>query len=269
MCPSSPPGDGSDRGRSRESGPAAKSGSSSQNRIRGPQIPVESSGDIITFHHVDKIYPPNQAALRGVDIRVKRGEFVFVAGSSGAGKSTLLKLLFAEERASRGQVTVAGRNLVAIPREQIPLYRRSIGVIFQDYKLLPTRTVLENVAFSLEVLGARKKERNQLAQALLEAVGLKERLNASPLTLSGGEQQRVAIARALINKPQIILADEPTGNLDPDMAAAIFNLLLEANRCGATLIVASHNLALIEELNKRTLVLDKGRVIGDFAHPRG
>ena len=249
--------------------PGAGSGKRPAAPPRGPQIPVEGSNEIITFHRVDKVYPPNQAALRGIDIHIKRGEFVFIAGSSGAGKSTLLKLLFAEERASRGQVVVAGRDLVTINREQIPSYRRGIGVIFQDYKLLPTRSVLENVAFSLEVLGARKKERNEMAQALLEAVGLKERLNASPLTLSGGEQQRVAIARALINKPQIILADEPTGNLDPDMAAAIFNLLLEANKCGATLIVASHNLALIEELNKRTLVLDKGRVIGDFAHPRG
>ena len=275
MPAATPPGGGGsdrDRGRDQSVGGGSGHGSSGMRPAaspRGPQIPIEGSNEIITFHKVDKIYPPNQAALRGIDIHIERGEFVFIAGSSGAGKSTLLKLLFAEERATRGQVIVGGRNLVTIPREQIPGHRRSIGVIFQDYKLLPTRPVLENVAFTLEVLGARKKERNQLALQLLTAVGLKDRVNSLPLTLSGGEQQRVAIARALINKPQIILADEPTGNLDPDMAAAVFNLLLEANRCGATIMVASHNLALIEELNKRTLVLDKGRVIGDFAHPRG
>jgi cell division transport system ATP-binding protein len=144
-----------------------------------------------------------------------------------------------------------------------------VGVIFQDYKLLSTRTVLDNVAFTLEVLGVRKKERQQLAFKMLSAVGLKDRVNALPVMLSGGEQQRVAIARALVNRPQLILADEPTGNLDPDMTSAVFNLLLEANRCGSTILVASHNLPLIEELNKRTLVLDRGRIIGDFSNPRG
>jgi cell division transport system ATP-binding protein len=225
--------------------------------------------DIITLQHVDKIYPPNQTALRDIDLRIKAGEFVFVAGASGAGKSTLLKLLFAEERANRGQVIVGGRNLVTISRQQIATLRRSVGVIFQDYKLLETRSVLENVAFALEVIAVRKRERLQLAFKILSAVGLKDRIHALPPTLSGGEQQRVSVARALVNRPQIILADEPTGNLDPDMTIAVFNLLLEANRCGATIIVASHNLALIEELNKRTLVLDRGRLIGDFEHPKG
>lgn len=230
-----------------------------------------SSGtrELISFQHVDKVYPPNQTALRDIDLRIKRGEFVFIAGASGAGKSTLLKLLFAEERPSRGQVIVGGRNLESINREQVAGLRRNVGVIFQDYKLLQTHTVIENVAFALEVIGVRKRERLQLAFKMLSAVGLKDRVEAYPQTLSGGEQQRVSIARALINRPQLILADEPTGNLDPDMTIAVFNLLLEANRCGATVIVASHNLALIEELNRRTLVLDKGRVIGDFARPRG
>jgi cell division transport system ATP-binding protein len=227
------------------------------------------SHEMINLYHVDKVYPPNQSALRDIDVRINRGEFVFIAGASGAGKSTLLKLLFAEERASRGQVVVGGRNLVSISRPQIAELRRSVGVIFQDYKLLETRSVLENVAFALEVIGVRKRERFQLAFKMLSAVGLKERIHALPPTLSGGEQQRVSIARALVNRPQLILADEPTGNLDPDMTIAVFNLLLEANRCGATVIVASHNLSLIEELNKRTLVLDRGRIIGDFEHPNG
>ena len=225
--------------------------------------------ELITLYHVDKVYPPNQTALRNIDVKINKGEFIFIAGSSGAGKSTLLKLLFAEERISRGQLIVGGRNLVSITREQTARLRRSIGVVFQDYKLITTRNVLENVAFALEVIGVKKRERFQLAFKMLSAVGLKERIYASPQALSGGEQQRVAIARALVNRPQLILADEPTGNLDPDMTIAVFNLLLEANRCGATVIVASHNLALIEEINRRTLVLDRGRLIGDFEHPKG
>jgi cell division transport system ATP-binding protein len=225
--------------------------------------------EIINLFHVDKVYLPNQTALRDIDVKIKRGEFVFIAGASGAGKSTLLKLLFAEEQATRGQVIVGGRNLVTINREQVARLRRNVGVIFQDYKLLQTRTVIENVAFALEVIGVRKRERLQLAFNMLSAVGLKEKVNSLPRMLSGGEQQRVSIARALINRPQLILADEPTGNLDPDMTIAVFNLLLEANRSGATILVASHNLALIEEMNRRTLVLDRGRLIGDFLRPKG
>ena len=225
--------------------------------------------EIINFHHVDKVYPPNQLALRGVDLRVMQGEFIFIAGSSGAGKSSLLKLLFAAERATRGQVSVLGQNLSVLRREAVSRLRREIGIIFQDYKLLETRTVIENVAFALEVLGVCKRERLQRAYKILSFLGLKERVHALPQTLSGGEQQRVAIARALVNRPRLVLADEPTGNLDPDMTAAVFNLLLEANACGVTVLVASHNLALIEELNKRTIVLDRGRLIGDFVRPRG
>ena len=224
---------------------------------------------MIQLRHVDKIYPPNQSALRDIDISIDTGEFVFIAGASGAGKSTLLKLLFGEERASRGEVIVDGANLRHNSRQHVAMLRRSVGVIFQDYKLLPNSTVLENVAFALEVIGVRKRERFQLAYRMLDAVGLRERVHALPKTLSGGEQQRVAIARALVNRPRLLLADEPTGNLDPDMTVAVFNLLLEANRCGATVVVASHNLILIEELNRRTLVLDRGRLIGDFERPRG
>ncbi len=226
-------------------------------------------GEFIKFYHVDKVYPPNQAALRGIDFQVQAGEFIFIAGASGAGKSTLLKLLFAEEQASRGQVVVGGRNLNSIPRSGISQLRRKIGVIFQDYKLLQTRTVLENVAFALEVIGVNKREREQRAYKMLAAVGLKDRIHSLPQTLSGGEQQRVSIARALVSRPQLILADEPTGNLDPDMTLAVFQLLVEACECGTTVLVASHNLTLIEEMNKRTLVLDQGKLIGDFLHPKG
>jgi cell division transport system ATP-binding protein len=225
--------------------------------------------EVVTLYHVEKSYPPNQIALTGIDLKIQRGEFVFIAGASGAGKSTLLKLLFAQEQATRGQVIVLGRNLAALQRPNIAQLRQRVGVIFQDYKLIQTRSILDNVAFALEVVGARKRERYALAFKLLAAVGLKDRIHSLPPTLSGGEQQRVAIARALIGRPELILADEPTGNLDPDMTNAVFNLLMEANRCGATILVASHNLALIEELNKRTIVLDHGKLIGDFASPRG
>ena len=229
----------------------------------------ELDREIVSLYHVDMVYPPNQAALSAIDLKVNRGEFLFIAGASGAGKSTLLKLLFAKEAATKGQVIVLGRNLSSIARKQVAQMRTHIGVIFQDYKLLPTRTVLDNVAFALEITGVGKRERNQLAFKMLSAVGLKDRIHAFPPTLSGGEQQRVSIARALVNRPEIILADEPTGNLDPEMTNAVFRLLLEANRCGATVLVASHNLALIEELNKRTIVLDHGKLIGDFGTPHG
>jgi len=240
---------------------------------RPPRRDMTSSSSpseaMVYLSGVDKIYPPDQAALRGISLGISRGEFVFVAGASGAGKSTLLKLLFAQERVTGGEISVGGYDLRSAGRDLVTLLRRRVGVIFQDYKLLETFSVLDNVAFTLEVLGVKKRERSRLAYSMLKAVGLEERVHAYPPTLSGGEQQRVSIARALVNRPSIILADEPTGNLDPDMSSAVFALLLEANQCGATVVVASHNLALIEELNRRTLVLDRGRLIGDFANPRG
>lgn len=223
---------------------------------------------MINLHNVQKIYPPDQPALRNIDLKINRGDFVFIAGASGAGKSTLLKLLFGAERASSGQVLVAGRNLQIIDRDGVSALRQQIGVIFQDYKLLPGRSVIDNVAFGLEVRGVKPDERRALASKLLRAIELEDRAEAKPVTLSGGEQQRVAIARALIHKPDLILADEPTGNLDPDMTNVVFDLLLEANAAGVTIIVATHNLSVIEELNLRTVVLDRGRVIGDFDKSR-
>lgn len=224
---------------------------------------------MIHLHGVSKVYPPDQAALRGLDLKVAEGEFIFVAGASGAGKSTLLKLLFGAERSSSGEVLIGQRNMASISTDGIAELRREIGVIFQDYKLLPRRSVLDNVAYGLEVLGVGIRERRRLAMLLLHAMGLQERADAYPATLSGGEQQRVAVARALIRKPRLILADEPTGNLDQEMSRRVFDLLLEANASGVTVVVATHNLSIIEELNKRTVVLDRGRVIGDFAHASG
>jgi cell division transport system ATP-binding protein len=223
---------------------------------------------MINLHGVTKVYPPEQVALKGIDLKVEAGEFVFIAGASGAGKSTLLKLLFGAERPSKGQVIVAGRSLASVHGNDIALLRREIGFIFQDYKLLPRRTVLDNVAFGLEVQGVGSAERRALALRLLASMGLETRAESLPLSLSGGEQQRVAIARALIHRPRLILADEPTGNLDPDMARIVFDLLLEANAAGVTIVVATHDLARIEELNLRTVVVDGGKVIGDFERMR-
>ncbi len=224
---------------------------------------------MIHLHNVQKVYPPDQIALKSLDVRIFPGEFVFIAGASGAGKSTLLKLLFGAEQASSGEVVVGGRNLSSIRGNAIAALRREVGVIFQDYKLLPRRSVIDNVAFGLEVRGVRSWERRKSAYALLRAIGLEERAEALPPTLSGGEQQRVSIARALLGRPRLLLADEPTGNLDPEMSRLVFDLLLEANALGVTVLIATHNLAVIEEMNRRTLVLDRGKLIGDFAKPRG
>jgi cell division transport system ATP-binding protein len=214
---------------------------------------------MIHLHNVSKFYPPDQTALKAVDLKVAEGDFLFIAGASGAGKSTLLKLLFGAQRCTTGEVLVGGRNMASIGRDGIASLRREIGVVFQDYKLLPRRTVLDNVGYGLEVLGVGAKERRRLALLLLHAMGLEDRADAYPVTLSGGEQQRVAIARALIRKPRLI------GNLDHEMSRRVFDLLLEANASGVTVVVATHNLGMIEELNKRSIVLDRGRIIGDFS----
>lgn len=223
---------------------------------------------MISLVNVQKIYPPDQIALKNINLKIGPGEFVFLAGASGAGKSSFMKLLYGAELATSGEVVIGGRRLKQ-GMFDISEVRQDIGVIFQDYKLLPRRTVIDNVSFGLEVRGVQTEARRQLARELLVAIGLGERLEALPQTLSGGEQQRVAIARALITQPRILLADEPTGNLDPEMTRIVFELLLEANALGVTIIVATHNLAIVEELNRRTIVLDRGKVIGDFERPRG
>ena len=224
---------------------------------------------MIELRNVQKVYPPEQYALKGIDLRIAEGDFVFIAGASGAGKSTLLKLFLGAERASDGSIVVAGRDLRTASTAEIALLRRDIGVVFQDYKLLLRRSVLDNVAFGLEIRGIHWRERKKMALSMLKAMGLEDKASAMPVTLSGGEQQRVAIARAMIHKPGLILADEPTGNLDLHMTRVVFELLLEAHRAGVTVVVASHNLAIMEELNKRTIVLDRGKMIGDFERGGG
>ena len=224
---------------------------------------------MIDLHQISKVYPPQQVALDGVSVSVKPGEFTCIAGASGAGKSTLLRVLFGAETATSGDCLVAGRNMKSLTRRNLPGFRRDVGFVFQDYKLLPDRTVLENVTFPLEVQGIANRSRVTLGMNMLETVGLQEVAARYPETLSGGEQQRVAVLRALIHKPKLILADEPTGNLDPGMTSTVFELLMQANRSGVTILVASHDLALIELMGLRTIVLDKGKVIGDFKKKGG
>lgn len=224
---------------------------------------------MIEFNSVKKHYPPSQVALNGIDLSIKEGEFVFLVGASGAGKSTLMKLLFGAEKITSGKLTVAERKLSSLNNNDLSSLRRNIGVVFQDYKLLNRRSILENVVYPLELRGLKKEKMRDIAKRMLSAVGLAERSDSLPMTLSGGEQQRVAIARALITRPKIILADEPTGNLDPAMSRVVLNLLLEAHRCGTTVVVATHNLPLIEDMKMRTIVLDRGKIIGDFRTPKG
>lgn len=231
--------------------------------------PINFLCPMINLHRVSKVYPPEQPALRSISIKLKQGEFVFVAGASGAGKSTLLRILFGAERATEGEVVVGGRNLQSIEASGIAALRQGMGFIFQDYKLLSRRTVLDNVAFGLEVQGVSVSGRRSLAMHMLESIGLADRAEALPRMLSGGEQQRVAVARALLHQPKIILADEPTGNLDREMTRVVFDMLLEAHAAGCTVVVATHDLAMIEDLNMRTIVLDRGRIIGDFERFRG
>jgi cell division transport system ATP-binding protein len=222
---------------------------------------------LIELRNVSKTYPPKQSALSSIDLKVDSGEFVFLAGASGAGKSTLLKLLYMNEFVSSGQISFDRREQIKPDPKQIVNHRRKVGIVFQDYKLLRARSILDNVAFPLEVLGVEPKVRKKQAYSLLDALGLADRADALPFTLSGGEQQRVAVARALIHRPSLVLADEPTGNLDREMTRVIFSLLLEASRLGVTVVVATHNLAVVEEMNLRTVVLDKGKVLGDFSNP--
>jgi cell division transport system ATP-binding protein len=200
-------------------------------------------------------------ALRDLSLTVAKGEFVFLTGPSGAGKSTFLRLLLMQEHASEGDILVNGYSLKGLSRSEVQRYRRGIGFIFQDFKLIPTRTVIENVAFVLDVLGVAPAQQERRAYHVLKGVGLQHRMQAFPRDLSGGEQQRVAIARALVNDPFLLLADEPTGNLDPDLSLEIMNLLREVNAGGTTVVVATHDRELIRLVGRRTITLDQGRIV--------
>ena len=216
---------------------------------------------MIEAHDVSMLFSRGVYALRDLSLQVDKGEFVFLTGPSGAGKSTFLRLLLRESLPTEGTITVAGRNLAELGPRQVQAYRRSVGFVFQDFKLIPRKTVLENVALVPRVLGAPVSTQQRKTFQVLKWVGLQHRMNAYPEELSGGEQQRIAIARALVNDPMVVLADEPTGNLDPDLSLDIMNLLREVNARGTTVLVATHDRELIRRVGRRAIALDHGRLI--------
>jgi cell division transport system ATP-binding protein len=219
---------------------------------------------LIRFDHVTKQYPNSDIpALSDVDLVIEDGEFVFLVGSSGSGKSTMIRLLLKEEVSSEGNIEVDSINVGEISSRDLPEFRRGMGVVFQDFRLLPNRTVYENIAFALEVIGADEDEIEQRVPAVLELVSLEGKENRFPNELSGGEQQRVALARAVVNRPKLLLCDEPTGNLDPTTSLGIVKLLDRINRTGTTVVMATHDHAMVDEMRKRTIQLEQGRVIRD------
>jgi len=216
---------------------------------------------VIETSHLSKMYGRGIYALRDVSLVVEKGEFVFLTGPSGAGKSTLLRLLLRQELPSEGSVKVAGRDLAKLTPGQAQSYRRGVGFVFQDFKLIPSKTVLDNVGLVPRVLGATSVQQQRRTFQVLKWLGLQHRMNAYPLELSGGEQQRVAIARALVNEPALILADEPTGNLDPDLSLEIMNLFRDINARGTTVLVATHNRELMRHVGRRAVTLDHGHLV--------
>lgn len=218
---------------------------------------------MIRIYNVVKNYQKDSAALNGINLRILKGEFVYITGPSGAGKSTLLKLLFCAEKPSRGQILINGQNITRMRLSQIPFLRRRLGIVFQDFKLLNNRTILQNVSFPLEIQGKKRYEINKRVYQMLKLVGLEKHLQKRPLQLSGGEQQRVAIARALVLDPLILLADEPTGNLDAKVTEEIMELFKGANARGTTVIMATHNQEVIRRYPRRVISLLEGRVEQD------
>ncbi|ABD82851.1 cell division ATP-binding protein FtsE [Saccharophagus degradans] len=222
---------------------------------------------MISFSQVSKRYPTGHEALGGISFDIEPAEMVFLTGHSGAGKSTLMKLIMLMERASTGQVIIGGRNLNRMRASQIPFHRRQVGVVFQNHQLLFDRSVFENVALPLQVAGFHSREVGRRVRAALDKVGLLDKEKLNPITLSGGEQQRVGIARAVVNKPPLLLADEPTGNLDPALSAEIMKLFAQFNAVGVTVMIASHDLALVRRLRKRVLTLANGSLVHDGLLP--
>ena len=224
---------------------------------RKPDVPV------VELKDVSKVYPGGSVGLERVSIRVGRGEFLFLVGATGCGKSTFIRLLLKELEPSKGEVLIAGRPLSEVTRKKVPFLRRNMGVVFQDYKLLPNRTVYANVAYSLEVIGESRDSIRRKVPDILNLVGLSTKLHNYPDQLSGGEQQRVSIARAFVNHPPLLLADEPTGNLDPETSIGIMQLIYRINRTGTTVIVATHDREMVDKMRRRVVEMENGRVIRD------
>ena len=218
---------------------------------------------LIEFKGVSKVYANGTHALNDVNIRINKGEFVFVVGPSGAGKSTFMKLIMREEKMDSGELIVNGYRLSRMKRRQIPMLRRTMGIVFQDFRLIPNLNVFENVAFAMHVTGAGRREIRRSVAKALNLVGLSQKAHVMPSELSGGEQQRVGLARALVNKPSLIIADEPTGNVDPNMSYAIVELLAEINKRGTTVLMVTHEHQMVRDFNMRVIMLDKGTVIAD------
>ena len=219
----------------------------------------------VQLRDVTVVYPGGNVGLDGASAAIGRGEFAFLVGQTGCGKSTFIKLLLREIEPSRGKVLIAGRDIGALPRKKIPKLRRNIGVVFQDFKLLPNRTVYDNVAYTLKVIGASRSDVKAKVPEILRLVGLSTKLNSYPDELSGGEQQRVSLARAFVNHPPLLVADEPTGNLDPETSIGIMQLLYRMNRTGTTVIVATHDNEMVDRMRRRVIELHEGRVVRDEA----
>lgn len=218
---------------------------------------------LIEMNGVDKKYRRSTTALRDINVKVKQGEFVYIVGPSGAGKSTFIKLLYREEKATAGTIKVGKFDLNKLRRRDIPMLRRSIGVVFQDYKLLPKKTVFENVAYAMQVIGEKPRDIKKRVPEVLDLVGLKHKMRSFPHQLSGGEQQRVAIARAIVNNPKVLIADEPTGNLDPEISWEIMQLLERINLQGTTILMATHNKQIVDTLRHRVIAIENGRIVRD------
>lgn len=220
---------------------------------------------VIEFRGVSKTYVTGTHALKDVNIRINSGEFVFIVGSSGAGKSTFMKLIMREEKANTGKITVNGFDLMKMKRKQVPMLRRTMGIVFQDFRLIPTMNVYQNVAFAMHVVGASGNQVRREVTKALSKVGLGHKARSMPMELSGGEQQRVGLARALVNSPHLIIADEPTGNVDPNMSYEIVSLLTEINKRGTTVLMVTHDHNLVRDFHHRVIMLDGGRIVADNA----
>ena len=214
---------------------------------------------------VSKIYPGGSVALQDINVRIEQGEFVFIVGPSGAGKSTFFKMLFREVLPSSGKVIVNGHDLVKMTDKEIPYFRRQLGIVFQDYRLLPDRTVYDNVAFAMQVIETPYSKIKRRVNDVLDLVGLRKRAHAYPTELSGGEQQRIAIARAIVNDPILLIADEPTGNLDPETSWEIMDIFREVNKSGTTIVMATHDREIVDEMEKRVIAIEHGHIVRDDA----
>jgi len=229
------------------------------------EILASESEPVIEFRGVSKTYMSGTHALNDVNIKINSGEFVFIVGSSGAGKSTFMKLIMREEKANTGTLRVNGFDLMNMPRKNVPLLRRTMGIVFQDFRLIPTMNVFDNVAFAMHVVGASGRMVRREVSKALSKVGLGDKARSMPMQLSGGEQQRVGLARALVNSPDLIIADEPTGNVDPNMSYEIVSLLTEINKKGTTILMVTHDHNLVRDFHHRVIMLDSGRIVADTA----